>query len=165
MAYKYSQKFDKEKMARALGSNLPISTKQSIEICSLLRGRKVSFAEKMLNDAVTMEKPIPFRRFVNGAGHKPGMAAGKYPIKTATEILNIIKLAKANAAAKNMDVESLFISHISAQKGGKRFHYGRVRGKMKVTHIEMFVQEIKEEKKKIKSKNKKQENKEETKSQ
>jgi len=162
MAYKYSQKFDKEKMARALGSNLPISTKKSIEICSLLRGKKVIFAEKVLNDIITMEKPIPFRRFTNGAGHKPGMAAGKYPINTAKEILKVINLAKANAAAKNMDTESLVISHISAQKGGKRYHYGRVRGKMKITHIEMFVQESKEEKKKIK--NKKQESKEETKS-
>ena len=37
-----------------------------------------------------MKKPIEYTRFTNGAGHKKGMAAGKYPINVCTEILKII---------------------------------------------------------------------------
>ena len=132
MAYKYSKKFDKEKMARALGNALPISTKKSIEICSLIRGKSMENAEKMLKDVISQQKPISYKRFTDGAGHKPGLGPGKYPVKTAEEILKILELAKANATAKHMDADSLIICHANAQKAGKRFHYGRVRGKMKI---------------------------------
>ena len=148
--YKYSAKVN-EHRARAVGLLMPISTKQSVEICNLIRGKNIQKAKKILNEAKDMKKPIPFTRFTEGAGHKHGIGPGKYPVKACSEILNLVNLVEANAQHKGLDTSSLEIINICAKKGPKSWHYGRQsRIKMKKTHVEIVVEEkeIKKEKKK-----------------
>jgi len=150
MAYKYSnQKYSDEHMARASGRSLPISTKASIEICNMLRGAGLIRAKVILQDAISMQKPIEFKRFRNGAGHKKGIASGKFPVKAATEILKLLDNIEANAQFKGLNTSNLIINHILAQKGGNVWRYGRVRRrKMKRTNIEIVVEEKADSKKK-----------------
>lgn len=137
----------KENMAKASGRNLDISPKQSIEICNYLRGRSLKQAKSLLQESMDQKKAIPFTRFTNGLGHKPGIAAGRFAIKSCTSILKVIKSAEANAKNKGLNVSDLKVIHIAAQRGPKNWHYGRKkRSIMKNTHIEVVLEEIKNKK-------------------
>jgi large subunit ribosomal protein L22 len=143
------QKYNKELMARAMGRHLAISTKQSIEICNRIRNKPLRYAKQLLSDAIGMKRPIAYTRFNGDIGHKPGMAAGRYPIKTAQNILGLLKNAEANAQTKGLNTGSLYVIHSNAQKGARPMHQGRQRGTaMKRTHVEIILQERAEEQKK-----------------
>jgi len=157
MAQKYTfEKYNKELMARVIGRDLGISTKQSIEICNRIRNKSVKRAKQILEDAISGERAIAYTRFNGGVGHKPGMAAGRYPIKTATNFLNLIKSAEANAQVKGLNTGNLCLVHVNAQKASSPMHQGRQRGTvMKRTHVEIVLQEKAEEKKEEKKKSEK----------
>ena len=48
-----------EKTARAVGRDLNISTKQSIEICSFIRNRDLKTAKGFLQDVMKKERAVP----------------------------------------------------------------------------------------------------------
>ena len=96
---------------------LPISTKQSVEIASFLRNRKVSQAKTLLSEVIAMKMAVPFKRYNRDVGHKPGIAAGRYPIKASKEFLNLLNTLEANAEFKGLDSKNLIISTIKANKG------------------------------------------------
>ncbi len=156
MALKYAFKtYNKELMARAVGRDISISKKQSVEICKLIRHRSTAKAKRILEDAVAMRVAIPFTRFNWNVGHRSGIGPARYAVKAAGEILTLLKSAEANAQVKGLNTGNLHIVHINAQKASTPFHYGRQRGtKMKRTHIEIVLQEKakkpeKEEKKRL----------------
>ena len=139
----YSVKeFNKENMARAIGRALPISFKQSIEICNFVRNKDLSYAKNVLNKVISQEQAIPFKRFNMDVGHKKGMAAGRYPKKASTEILDLINNVEANAQFKGLNTANLVITHINANKASKVLRFGRKRSReSKRTHVEIVVQE------------------------
>lgn len=127
--------------ASAYGRNLHISTKASINICNALRYKSVDKAINYLNDVIAMKRAIPFTRFTDGVGHRKGpMAAGRYPIKAATEIRNLIQSAASNAENKGFS-EDLKIVHLCAHKASAPMSSGRHRRSTKRTHIEVVVKE------------------------
>ena len=159
--YKYSATVN-EHRAKAVGLLMSISIKHGIEICNLIRGKKLEKAKKLLSEAIDMKKPIPYTRFTEGAGHKHGIGPGKYPVKACREILNLVNLVEANAQHKGLDTSSLEIIHICAKKGPKSWHYGRQsRIAMKRTHVEIVVEEKEIKKKEVKKETKKVETKKE----
>ena len=143
MGNNYSAKdYNKENMARAIGISLPISFKQSIEICNFIRNKSVNHVKEVLNKVISQEQAIPFRRFNNGMGHKRNIAAGRYPKKASTEILNLINHVEANAQFKGLNTANLVITHINANKASKVMHSGRKRSRRaKRTNVEIVVQE------------------------
>lgn len=143
---KYSNKLDDENVAKAILRDAPISTKHSIEICSKIRNKKLEKVKKILELVITKEKPIKYTRFTEGAGHKTGIGPGKFPVKAAQEILKIIKSAESNALDKGLS-KNLKIAYILANQASRPWHYGRQRRiKMKRTHIEVVLSEVKEKK-------------------
>ncbi|MBU1201696.1 MAG: 50S ribosomal protein L22 [Nanoarchaeota archaeon] len=142
MTYKYSYQKSEENTARAVLLDAPISTKQSIEVCSKLRTKTVEYAKKFLEGVKKKEKAVKYTRFTEGAGHKKGIGPGKYPIKTAGYILKLVQSAESNATSKGLGSD-LKIVHLSAQRASTPWHQGRLRRrKMKRSHIELVVQEI-----------------------
>ncbi len=151
----YSIQNVKGNSAKALGRNLHISPKQAIEICNHVRGRQLKQAKTILQQSIDMFRAIPFKRFTNGLGHKPGMSAGRYNIKACTAILGVIESAEANAKNKGFNAEDLVVKHICAQRAPKSWHYGRKkRSIFKSTHIEVALEEIKGSGKKDEKKSK-----------
>jgi large subunit ribosomal protein L22 len=145
--YNYSTNTKKPNCVKAVGISLPISLKKSIEICNVIRNKKLEKAKRLLERVIEKKEAIPYRRFNADIGHKPGIGPGRYPIKTCEEIKTLIERVEAAAVQKGLDTKSLVITHISAQKGGKRFHYGRKRRRMmKRAQIEVVAEERKEEK-------------------
>ncbi|MAH01684.1 MAG: 50S ribosomal protein L22 [Candidatus Woesearchaeota archaeon] len=149
MANIYSTKdYNKENMARALGISLPISFKQSIEICNFIRNKDVIYAKRVLSEVIDHKSAIPFKRFNKGVGHKKRISAGRYPKKASMGILNLINHVEANAQFKGLNTANLVIIHINANKASKVMHFGRKRSReAKRTNIEITVQEKRVDKK------------------
>jgi len=132
-----------EKIAKAIGKDLPISTKQSVEISNYIRGKSLKKSKDILQKVIEENKAIPFRRFNKDMGHKKGnIAAGRFPIKSCTNILKILSSAEHNAINIGLNNNNLFIKNIIANKASRPFHTGRkIRRKMKRTHIEIILEE------------------------
>jgi len=137
----------KENMAKAYGSNLPISTKKSVEIANNIRGWNVQKAKTYLENVINKKQAVKMNRYNRDTAHKKEIAAGKYPINAAKDILMVLKSAESNALNKGMNTKDLVITHISAHIASRPWHYGRKRrSKMKRSHIQIIVEEVKKAK-------------------
>ena len=131
-------------MARAIGMALPISFKQSVEICVFIENKNVNDAKKLLQNVSEKKLAIPFKRFIFDLGHKKKIGPGRYPEKASKEFIKLIEAVEANAQFKGLNTSNLVIKHISAHKAGKAWHYGRkTRRRMKRTNVEIVVEEAK----------------------
>ena len=111
---------DKNKTAKALGRSLKISPKHAREICNKIRGMNIENAREYLEDVIEMKKAVPFKKHNKKVGHRRGLdgwPTGRYPVKAATQILDVLKNAEANAEYKGLDTENLKIMHISSHRG------------------------------------------------
>ena len=132
--------------------SLPISTKMSVEICNLIRDKPLSKARRILQDVVDMHRPIPIRRFNADLAHKPGMAAGRYPISASKTFLKLFDSVQANAENKGLNVNNLIFICAKADRGEARWRYGRKgKAKMKNTHIKLVVEEKSADTKEVKN--------------
>ncbi|NJL43955.1 MAG: 50S ribosomal protein L22 [Nitrosarchaeum sp.] len=139
---RYTYQKDAAGTARVMGKDLSVSTKQAIELCSVLRGLRLAQARRVLEDAKALRRAIPFRRYSEGAGHKPGIGMGKFAVKASGEFLKLLGQAEANASQRGLSSD-LQIVHLVANKAASPMHYGRHRGReMKRTHIEIVVREV-----------------------
>ncbi len=137
-----------KEIATAFGRGLPISTKQSVEICNFIRYKTVEETKKLLERVIEGKVAVPFKRYNKNVGHRKGkIASGRYPMKASEYILGLVKNAEANA--KNLGLGSpLIISEAIANIGVRNWHPGRIRRiKAKRTHIKLVVKEKKVSKK------------------
>ena len=152
MVHKYAtQNYNKETMARVVGSSLPISTKFSVEICNFIRNKKISQAKKMLLGVVDRTRAVPFKRFKKDLSHKTKIGPGRFPRNAALKIIELLESVESNAQFKGLNTSELQITHICAHLASRPWHSGRQRRrKNKRTHLEIIVEEkkTKEEKKK-----------------
>lgn len=132
-----------ENIAKVHGKDLPISKKHAVEICDFIRGKSVHSSKEQLHQVVAMERALPFRRFNKDVGHRPGgMGSGRYPKKASLMIIHLLNSLESNAQNKGMDVKSLYITKIIANKAHTPWHFGRLRRrKMKRAHIEIVAME------------------------
>jgi len=116
----YAYTGDEAKTAKALGRSLKISPKHAVEICNKIRGMNVEEAKDYLEDVIEMKKAVPFKRHNKKVGHRRGLEGwptGRYPVKAADHILDVLVNAEANAEYKGLDTENLKIVHISSHRG------------------------------------------------
>ena len=130
--------------AFAMGRSLPISTRHSVEICNLLRGKTSDKGKKILELVIEKKAPVPYKRYMHGVGHRSGkLAAGRYPQKASSYILSILKSAESNATNSGLAMP-LKIKEIVANQAVRSWHLGRLRRrKTKSTHIKIVLTEIK----------------------
>lgn len=146
----YSAEFDDKVTAKAMGRELRISPKDSMEICRAIKDLPLKNAKKLLEAVSQKEKPIPYFRHRRKTAHKKGsgQSVGRYPVKAARKILDVLNNVEANAEYKGMDPERLKIVHASAQKGitipgFKPRAYGRATPfDTKTTNVEIIVEEV-----------------------
>ncbi len=133
--------------AKVNSKDLRISTKQCVEICSFIRNKNLLKTQKVLEEVIKKKIAVPYKRYNRDTGHKPGIAAGRYPVKATTEILKLLKSVQSNAEDKGLDTNLLSITKSIANKGSDQWHAGRKRRRrMKRTHIQLEVSEIEKEK-------------------
>ncbi len=139
-------------MAVARATSLPISMKFSVEISKYVRYKNTVVAKRLLEEVLTFHRAIPFRTFNRDLGHKPGMAAGRYPIKAVKEFLDLIRSVEANAQHKGLNTAHLKIVKVLANKAPIPMTGGRRREKTKRTHLEIHVKEMAAKEKTTRSK-------------
>jgi len=144
---------DESKIAKAVRYDIPVSIKYMREVVSVIRGMKLEDAKKLLENVVKLKEPIPFRRYHGKVSHKRGLAdkygwpAGRYPVKAAKYLLELLENVEANAENKGLDKDKLVIIHIAAHKGVtlKRYMpraFGRATPKFRrTTNVEVVVRE------------------------
>ncbi|HWQ17858.1 MAG TPA: 50S ribosomal protein L22 [Sulfolobales archaeon] len=115
-----------DRFARALGRELRISLKESIEIAKVIKGMKLDDAIAYLEKVVRKEAPVPYTRHRKQIAHRRGVNAhfqewktpvGRYPVKAARYILKVLRNVRSNAENQGMDPERLVIVHAAAHKG------------------------------------------------
>ena len=147
-------KVDPDKMAKASGRDLHISPKEAREVCNTIRHMQLDDAISYLERVTQKKEGVPYRRFKKNVPHHSEIAArfgipsGRYPVKTSSEILTVLKNAKANAENKGLDIESLRIHHACAQAAMQLKNYiQRAHGRSTpyyhpLTHVEIVVEEV-----------------------
>jgi large subunit ribosomal protein L22 len=119
--------------------DLPISTKQSIEVARFIRGKNLKKIKDVLNRVLQKKIAVPYKRYNKDTPHRPGkIASGRYPQKTTTHFLTLLNSLESNAEEKGLNVDSLILSEVVANKGSNQWHYGRMKRRvMKKTNLRM----------------------------
>lgn len=138
-------------MVKVAGRDLRVSPKHAREVCKAIKGMMTGNAKSYLEDVVAKKRSVPFRRYHGKVGHRsdiPGFYAGRYPVKTAKKIIELIKQAEANAEYRGLNIDGLKIIHAATQKGMKIKRYiprafGRSSPRFQqLTHVEIVVEEV-----------------------
>lgn len=136
---------DKAHFASVKAFNLPLSWKFSVEIGNFIRHKDLKKSKVLLENVIVKKTAVPFKRFNRDLGHKPGISAGRFPVKASETILKLLESLEANAENKSLDTNKLIISEFMANKGNATWHPGRKRRRrMKRCHI--FIKAIEKEK-------------------
>jgi large subunit ribosomal protein L22 len=132
-----------EHEAVARGDNLPISHKHATEVGRFIKGDTVETARRKLEQVIDKDQPVPYKRFNSEQAHKHGdMDAGRYPVKTAKEILTLLNSAESNAVHEGLPEEDLVVTGFMANQGSRYQTPKRHRGrKPKAANITLKVGE------------------------
>ncbi len=144
------EELDPEKTVKASAREIRVSHKSAREVCRTVKGMMLTQAKQFLKDVVAKKKAVPFRRFRKKSGHRRGLQkafSGRYPVKTAKEVLKLLNGAEANAENKGLDTERLRIIHAAASPGIKVKRYMiRAQGRTSpdwetLCHVEVALEE------------------------
>jgi ribosomal protein L22 len=117
------------KTAVAKAVDARISTKHSMAICDEIRGKRMDFAKRFLENLLDRKIRID----------------GKYHPNAAKKILEILNSAEANAKIKGLSEEKLFLRKVSVDWGAgfvKPKSRWKLRGRRaKATNISVVVEE------------------------
>ncbi len=142
------QKKEKVKKDEAIvnGIRLPISTKDSVEICRFIRKKTIDKAISDLEEVLKFKRAIPMRGEIPHRKGK-GMMSGRYLTKAVGHFLKLLKTLKANANVNGLE-EPIIIEAIPNKAARPYGRFGSI--KRKRTHVKIKVIE----KSKLKKKNK-----------
>ena len=120
------------KSAKAKGSNLRVHFKNTRETAQAIKSMPLHRATKYLKNVVAHKEIVPFRRFMGGVGRHAqakvhGTAQGRWPLKSAEFLLQLLKNAESNAEYKGLDPDHLVIEHIQVQPKSSEFMYQTVK--------------------------------------
>merc|ERR1719223_1670008 len=112
-------------------------------------------AQAYLEAVCQKRRCVPFRVYKGCIGRTPQakefkMSQGRWPIKSAKILLDLLRNAESNAEFKNLDTENLTITHIAvheARQGRRRTYraHGRINAYMNCPcHVEMILEEKEE---------------------
>jgi large subunit ribosomal protein L22 len=151
VGYSYQVK-EGDPIAKAIGREIHISPKHSVELCRALRGKKLEDAKDILEDVIEKKHPIPFKKHNRGVGHRKGkgFGPGRYPVRAAKAIMKVLEAAESNAEYSGLDTEALLIKHIAANRGRvisgwmPRAHGRNTAKDTETVNIEVILEEVEE---------------------
>ena len=144
------QGYDMTSHVRASIREKDMSHKHAREIAVAIKGLSVEKARDFLQAVINKQRAVAFGRYKKQVGHRsdPGMMAGRYPEKAASEFIKALDNLESNADYKGMDLDRLKLVNVTTHKGVliKRFiprAQGRATPKNNVlTHVEMVAREV-----------------------
>ncbi len=142
---------DADTTAKASGRELRVSPKVAREVCLAIKGMKLDEAKGFLGIVRQWKKAVPFRRHRKKVPHRHGLqlyAAGRYPVKAAEKILEVLESAESNAMYKGLDTERLRVVHAAACPGAKiKRYFPRAMGRATpqfetLCHVEIVLEQM-----------------------
>eukprot|EP00918_Siedleckia_nematoides_P069195 GHVU01150903.1.p1 GENE.GHVU01150903.1~~GHVU01150903.1.p1 ORF type:complete len:201 (+),score=24.32 GHVU01150903.1:552-1154(+) len=141
-------------------SALHLCAQNTYETARAVYGMSLQKALTYLEAVLAHKRCIPFRRFNSNIGRtaqakefaKHTTAQGRWPTKSCKILLELLKNAEANAENKQLETNSLYVSHVCVQRArcGRRRTYrahGRINPYMShPCHVEIYLKQ-KEDKK------------------
>ena len=150
------KKIEKKKEAIVNGLNLKISTKDSMVICSMIRGKTIEEALKMLEEVIGFKRVVKMN--TREVGHKKGkgIMSGRYPIEACKEFIRLLKQLNANALVNEVETIDMRI-FCKANLASRPYRSGGKQAKR--THVVLkLVEKKKDEKQKKRQKAKNKQN-------
>ncbi|KAL9622951.1 MAG: hypothetical protein Q9160_002669 [Pyrenula sp. 1 TL-2023] len=140
------------KSARSRGSYLRTSFKNTRETAQAINGWKFQRAVKYLENVIEKKEAVPMRRYAGSTGRTAqgkqfGVSRARWPVKSATFLLSLLKNAEANADSKGLDTGNLIVKHIQVNQAPKQRRrtyraHGRINPYMSnPCHIELILTE------------------------
>merc|ERR1712111_130925 len=147
---------DSAKSARARGSYLRVSFKNTRETAQAINGWKLERAVSFLENVKEHREAVPMRRYAGSTGRTAqgkqfGVSKARWPVKSAEFLLSLLKNAEANADTKGLDTSNLIVKHIQVNQAPKQRRrtyraHGRINPYMSnPCHVEMILTESAEE--------------------
>ncbi|KAI9602533.1 hypothetical protein H4Q26_001823 [Puccinia striiformis f. sp. tritici PST-130] len=98
--------------------------RQHEETAAAITGLKLAKALSFLSDVTEHKQCVPFRRFSGGVGRTAQAKAhnhtqGRWPLKTAKYMIQLLKNAQANAVANELEPEDLTITSVNVNQAPK----------------------------------------------
>lgn len=131
------EKTKKKYLARAQGHALPISKKHGMYLCTYIKNKSLDNVIHELEDVTLLKRAIPFKGEIP---HRKGMMSGRYPVKAAKYMINLIKALKGNALTNGLDIKRTRISHASSHWASRPLRSEGRRAKR--TNIMLIAREI-----------------------
>jgi large subunit ribosomal protein L17e len=143
---------DNAKSARARGSYLRTSFKNTRETAQAINGWKLERALTFLGNVLEKKEAVPMRRYAGSTGRTAqgkafGVSKARWPVKSAEFLLGLLKNAEANADTKGLDTSNLIVKHIQVNQAPKQRRrtyraHGRINPYMSnPCHIELILTE------------------------
>ncbi|KAF2816045.1 60S ribosomal protein L17 [Mytilinidion resinicola] len=143
---------DNAKSARARGSYLRVSFKNTRETAQAINGWKLPRAIAYLENVIEHKEAVPMRRYAGSTGRSAqgkqfGVSKARWPVKSAEFLLGLLKNAEANADTKGLDTSNLQVKHIQVNQAPKQRRrtyraHGRINPYMSnPCHIELILTE------------------------
>jgi large subunit ribosomal protein L22 len=122
---------------------MPISWKDATEIGRFIDGDEVEKAKGKLEKVIEKDLPVPYTKFDSDVGHRPGAGdSGRFPVKAAEHILEVLEEAEANAEHEGLNPGALAVDNVITNQGQEFVTPGRFRGeKTKAAHVKIVVGE------------------------
>jgi large subunit ribosomal protein L22 len=99
-------------------------------------------AARFLRDVQTRTQAVPYSRFNDSVGHRPGIGPGRYPQKAARVFEILLASAVANAEDKGLG-KNVNVEFVVAQQGHRNWRASTSgRKKAKRAHIELVVTNV-----------------------
>ncbi|RJE25480.1 60s ribosomal protein l17 [Aspergillus sclerotialis] len=147
-----AQEIPAAKSARARGSYLRVSFKNTRETAQAINGMKLQRALAFLENVTNKMEAVPMRRYAGSTGRTAqgqnwGVSKARWPEKSARFLTDLLKNAEANADGKGLDTGNLIVKRIQvnqAPKGRRRTYraHGRINPYMtNPCHIELILTE------------------------
>ena len=128
--------------AKAVGKNMRVSWKDCTEIGRFIKEDNVEKAKNKLERVIEKDLPVPMTKFNSDAGHKSGGGPGKYPVKAAEEMLDLLEQAESNATNEGLNQNNLKVGNIITNQGPSMRTPKRHRGReIKSAHVKILVEE------------------------
>ena len=107
---------------KASAREVDVSHKAAREVCNSIKNKFLPNAKIFLEGVSSKKVAVAFRRHKLKVGHRSELSnfqSGRYPVKTAKVVLEILNNLEANAEFKGFDVEKLKIVHSAVSQGRK----------------------------------------------
>ncbi|MFB6144639.1 MAG: 50S ribosomal protein L22 [Candidatus Nanohaloarchaea archaeon] len=124
--------------AKAIGNNLRVSWKHTTEVGRFIKGDSVEKAKQKLQKVVEKDLAVPYTKFDSDAGHKTGKGAGRYPVKSAEKVLELIENAESNAEDQGLNTDNLKVKNVITNQGPT---FSQRQENLKSAHIKIIVGE------------------------